>query len=193
MERRIGETRERVAAAIGCDPRTVFRWVVRSGGLRSRDRRRSSFRLSLAEREEIGLGLARGESATGHGCVLQDRVRTPELGVLIAQALELSRSSLVSRSRRRPESASACGTHCRSAAIWTPRSRATCAIGRSTRSKGRRRARAAPRRTSLVWPSVEHLLPPRQSLASEPHEQRHEFGQTLYDHQPLICPRRGAH
>lgn len=67
MERRIGagETREQVAAAIGCDPRTVFRWVVRTGGLRSRDRRRSSLRLSFAEREEIGLGLARGESATG--------------------------------------------------------------------------------------------------------------------------------
>jgi IS30 family transposase len=67
MERRIaaGEGREQVAAAIGCDRRTVFRWMLRSGGLRSRDRRRSPLRLSPAEREEIGLGLARGESATG--------------------------------------------------------------------------------------------------------------------------------
>jgi IS30 family transposase len=67
LERRIaaGETREQVAAAIGCDPRTVFRWVVRNGGLRSYVRRRSVLRLSVAEREEIALGLARGETATG--------------------------------------------------------------------------------------------------------------------------------
>jgi IS30 family transposase len=67
LERRIaaGETREQVAAAIGCDPRTVFRWVVRKGGLRSYERRRSLLRLSVVEREEIALGLARGESATG--------------------------------------------------------------------------------------------------------------------------------
>ena len=66
LQRRIGvgETQEEVARAIGCDPRTVIRWVLRNGGLRSYERRRSPLRLSLLEREEIGLGLARGESAT---------------------------------------------------------------------------------------------------------------------------------
>jgi transposase, IS30 family len=66
VERRIGagETQEDVAVAVGCDVRTVIRWVMRTGGLRSYERRRSPLRLSLAEREEIALGLARGESAT---------------------------------------------------------------------------------------------------------------------------------
>ena len=65
MERRLaaGETRAEVAAAIGCDARTVYRWIVRSGGLRSHERRRNVLRLSLAEREEIAIGLAREESA----------------------------------------------------------------------------------------------------------------------------------
>src|SRR5712691_8171877 len=66
VERRIGagETQEDVAVAVGCDVRTVIRWVMRTGGLRSYERRRSSLRLSLAEREEIALGLGRGESTT---------------------------------------------------------------------------------------------------------------------------------
>jgi IS30 family transposase len=59
-----GETREQVAAAVGCDPRTVYRWTVRTGGMRSYVRCRSLLRLSAAEREEISLGLARGETAT---------------------------------------------------------------------------------------------------------------------------------
>src|ERR1700730_10682965 len=65
VERRIagGETQEDVARAVGCDVRTVIRWVMRTGGLRSYERHRSPLRLSLAEREEIGLGVARGESA----------------------------------------------------------------------------------------------------------------------------------
>ena len=66
VERRVaaGESREQVALAVGCDPRTVYRWVVRNGGLRSRVRCRSVLRLSVLEREEISLGLARGETAT---------------------------------------------------------------------------------------------------------------------------------
>lgn len=38
---------------------------------------------------------------------------------------------------RRPVSASACRTHCRSASLWMPRSRATCAIGRSDSNTSR--------------------------------------------------------
>jgi IS30 family transposase len=66
LQRRIaaGETQEEVARAIGCDVRTVFRWVLRNGGLRSYERRRSPLRLSLEEREEIAVGVARGETAT---------------------------------------------------------------------------------------------------------------------------------
>ena len=82
MERRLaaGETRAEVAAAIGCDARTVYRRIVRSGGLRFHERRRNVLRLSLAEREEIAIGLAREESAaaiagrSGRADVL--RVRT---------------------------------------------------------------------------------------------------------------------
>ena len=65
IERRVaaGETLEGVAAAVGCDPRTVIRWVTRTGGVRSYERRRSARFLSLAEREEIALAVERGESA----------------------------------------------------------------------------------------------------------------------------------
>jgi transposase, IS30 family len=65
IDRRVvaGETQLEVAAAVGCDPRTVIRWITRTGGVRSYERRRSERALSLAEREEIGLALERGESA----------------------------------------------------------------------------------------------------------------------------------
>ena len=59
-----GATQEQAAVAVGCDVRTVIRWIVRTGGLRGYERQRSPLRLSLFEREEIGLGLARGESFT---------------------------------------------------------------------------------------------------------------------------------
>jgi hypothetical protein len=51
VERRIGtgETQEEVAVAVGCDVRTVIRWVIRTGGLRSYERLRSPMRLSLAD------------------------------------------------------------------------------------------------------------------------------------------------
>jgi IS30 family transposase len=65
IERRLaaGETQLEIAAAVGCDPRTIFRWIVRSGGLRGYERRRSIRFLSLVEREEIALGVVCGESA----------------------------------------------------------------------------------------------------------------------------------
>jgi IS30 family transposase len=65
IDRRIGagETQEEAAAAVGCDPRTVIRWVTRTGGIRRYERRRSPRFLSLAEREEIALAVGRGEAA----------------------------------------------------------------------------------------------------------------------------------
>jgi transposase, IS30 family len=48
---------------VGCDPRTVIRWVMRTGGVRGYERRRSPRFLSLVEREEIALAVGRGESA----------------------------------------------------------------------------------------------------------------------------------
>jgi len=65
MDRRLaaGETYDEVAAAIRCDPRTVVRWVIRTGGLRPYERHRSPLRLSAGEREAIAVGIGRGESA----------------------------------------------------------------------------------------------------------------------------------
>jgi IS30 family transposase len=66
MDRRLaaGETLEEVARGVRCDPLTVFRWVQRTGGLRPYQRRRSPLRLSPEEREQIAVGIARGESAS---------------------------------------------------------------------------------------------------------------------------------
>ncbi len=78
IERRIGagETQGEVAAAVGCDPRTVVRWVTRTGGIRSYERRRSTRFLSLAEREEIALAVERGESAVAIAARLGRAVST---------------------------------------------------------------------------------------------------------------------
>ncbi len=64
LERRIaaGETQEEVAGAIGGDVATVIRWIMHNGGLRPDGRKRSPRNLSVAEREEIAVGIARGES-----------------------------------------------------------------------------------------------------------------------------------
>jgi IS30 family transposase len=65
IERRVavGEAPAGVAVAVGCDPRTVLSWVMRRGGVGSYERRRCARFLSLAEREEIALGVVCGESA----------------------------------------------------------------------------------------------------------------------------------
>ena len=60
-----GETRPRVASALGTTERTVGKVLAAAGGRpsrRSRRRRRSALRLSLIEREEIRAGIAAGES-----------------------------------------------------------------------------------------------------------------------------------
>ena len=63
------------------------------------------------------------------GGVLQGRVRAAQLEVLLPQPLQLL-ALLVSRSRRRPRSASAGSTQLRSDSLWIARSWGTCAIGR---------------------------------------------------------------
>lgn len=51
-----------VASALGVNERSVFRIVAQAGGMPPRWDARSSSRLSLADREEIGLGLERGDT-----------------------------------------------------------------------------------------------------------------------------------
>src|SRR5690606_41364429 len=56
----------------------LIRWVMRNGGLRAYERRRSALRLSAEEREQIAVGLVRGESAAAirseeHTSELQSR------------------------------------------------------------------------------------------------------------------------
>ena len=55
-----GEHAEVIAAALGVSDRSVFRVVAQAGGVPPRSQSKSSVYLSLADREEIGLGLARG-------------------------------------------------------------------------------------------------------------------------------------
>jgi len=64
IERRIhaGESFEVVAAGVGCSTKSIQRYLALTGGVRRQTRARSALRLSLGEREEIGLGLTRGES-----------------------------------------------------------------------------------------------------------------------------------
>jgi hypothetical protein len=62
---------------VGCDPRTVIRWITRTGGVRRYERRRSRLLLSLAEREEIALGVSSGRPDR-HGA--RHRRYTSDLG-----------------------------------------------------------------------------------------------------------------
>ena len=65
-----------------------------------------------------------------HAGRLQDLVRAAQLIDLAPQLLISSRSAVVGRSGRVPLSASACRTRLRNTSELTPRSLATCAIGR---------------------------------------------------------------
>src|SRR5262245_48298132 len=57
-----GETFETTAGAVGCSTKSIQRYLVLTGGLKSRLKERSPLRLSLAEREELSRGLVAGES-----------------------------------------------------------------------------------------------------------------------------------
>ena len=59
-----------IARRLRCSPARVRRHLALSGGIRPEPRRRSSLRLSLAEREEISRGIAAGHSARVIGQVL---------------------------------------------------------------------------------------------------------------------------
>lgn len=60
---RAGEPARMIARAVRCGPAAVRRHLSLTGGIRPAPRKRASFRLSLAEREEISRGIAAGESA----------------------------------------------------------------------------------------------------------------------------------
>jgi IS30 family transposase len=57
-----GATHAAAATAVGCSAKSVQRLLLKTGGLKGRSKPRSSLRLSLAEREEISLGLLAGAS-----------------------------------------------------------------------------------------------------------------------------------
>ena len=60
-----GETYEVVASAVGCSTKSIQRFLLRTGGLAQRSRKRSPLRLSWGEREELSRGLVAGESLRG--------------------------------------------------------------------------------------------------------------------------------
>jgi IS30 family transposase len=65
--RQAGVPLERAAAVAGVSPRTARLWVERAGGVPPRAVVASGVRLSLAEREEIAVGVAAGESLAAIG------------------------------------------------------------------------------------------------------------------------------
>jgi transposase, IS30 family len=69
IERQIqgGESFATIAGAVGCSTKSIQRYLVLTGGIKQRIRRRSALRLSLREREEISLGLRTGESLRAIG------------------------------------------------------------------------------------------------------------------------------
>ena len=72
VRRRIaaGESFEQAAAAVRCTTKTVQRLLNSVGGIAPRAKERSKLRLSLAEREEISLGLQAGDSLRAIACRL---------------------------------------------------------------------------------------------------------------------------
>ena len=64
IERRVfaGESFATAAAAVGCSTKSIQRFMASTGGLKSKPRERSPWRLSLGEREELSRALLAGES-----------------------------------------------------------------------------------------------------------------------------------
>lgn len=85
-----------------------------------------------------------------------------------SNSLSRCRSPLVNQSRRSPRSARSCRTHVRNASGCTPRSWATCAIGRPTQTQAGSRAHATRSDNSSLWPSLDALPSPGQNLGTEP-------------------------
>src|SRR2546421_10659589 len=65
-----GGSEAEIGRRLGLPKRTVSKYLQRMGGIRPRPCRRSERCLSLAEREEISRGIARGESARAIGRTL---------------------------------------------------------------------------------------------------------------------------
>ena len=59
---RAGETHVATAISVGCSAKSVQRWLEKTGGVKSRTKPQSAWRLSLADREEISRGLLASDS-----------------------------------------------------------------------------------------------------------------------------------
>jgi IS30 family transposase len=65
-----GVSEAEIGRRLGLPKRTVSKYLERVGGIRPRSRRRAERCLTLAEREEVSRGIARGESARAIGRTL---------------------------------------------------------------------------------------------------------------------------
>ena len=68
-----GVSEAEIGRRLGLPKRTVSKYLERLGGIRPRARRRPERCLTVAEREEISRGIARGESARAIGRTLAFR------------------------------------------------------------------------------------------------------------------------